>query len=283
MKTQKILLLIAVAVLAQFTTLESTLAADCNTNGCWINGSILRSDSGAALSGVVVFNTTNSSQTDTTGADGYFNISGFGNKTNHNLTVTAPSGFTSSTLSINVSGADNTSTVKTLTIITPVNSAITESSGTRDQVTISWTVSDSYVANRITYGLDSALSYNNQHTSWSNSTASPSFTLSNLYSGSVYYYQVESYNLANTSYSDSDTGNYTTGSARKRVISTPTPALTVTKKKAPFASILGDDSISDSSRSVFVKAIIAVVVIGAAWIWLSGRGKDSKPKPKKRK
>lgn len=293
MNISKILVLTSVILVLLSLSVETVVAKDCTSVGCYINGTINRSDSGAALSGAVVYNASNVSQTYTTGANGFYNISNFQNGT-HDLTVTAPSGFTSSTrLGINTTGADNASrlyTDKTLTIITPVNSAITASSITKNGAVISWTVSSgSNFANRVVYSLDSALGTNTFTTDWLNNTASPSITLANLQPLSTIYYRVESYNIANaTSYSDTDTGNFNTLKAGvKSYYVTPTavPAVVQTPASKGF---LGLGSITGGKGGAPNKPIlvfVTVVLIGAvAAVYLVKSGKLSpKVMSKKRK
>lgn len=268
MKPHKLVLFLAIAIVASLAGIESALAADCNTNGCYINGTITRSDTGGALNGATVTNSSNATQTDTTDSNGVFNISGFVNTTatnRHNFTIEAE-GFTAGTLiNITVSGADNTTSTAQLVIITPSNSGLTASSVTKNSATLSWTVSatdsvnNNYVGNRITYYASGVPTVTSE---WSNTTTAPSFPLSNLRENHVYTYTVETYNRANESYSDSDSSTFTTtyvGGIKKK-----TPVPTAIKPKATVAKKSVTKMVTPSNRNQ-VAFLIIVIIIGAAY------------------
>lgn len=270
----------AFALIASLAFTESAMAANCATANCWINGTIYRSDTSAALSGATVFNTTNASQTSTTGANGHFNISWYRNSSGgqHNISIEAE-GFTAgSKTNITIAGADNSSGITTLTIITPTNSGLTAASVTKNSATISWTVSatdsvnDNYVSNRITYyasGVPSVTS------SWSNTTTSPSFSLSNLRENLVYTYTVETYNTANASYySDSDSSTFTTLKAGVKSKKTPVP--TAIKPKTVAKKSITTMVTPSNRNQVFF--LIVVIIIGGAYFATRNKGKGKKRK-----
>lgn len=218
--TKRLKYLVPILLVLVLSLLPIVSAVSCPSNDCWINGTIRRWDTNAVVVGAIVYNSTNASMTYTTNANGYFNISGW-DYTNttasgwHNLSITAPAGYTTGNTiqKIEISGnaiANNTSITR-IHPIRPVQSAIVSSSVTKNGATISWTSNNSNVGNIVNYSMDSALGTDVYKSDWSNSTASPSFLLSNLRLNTKWYYQVSSYNIVNNSYAATSTIlNFTT-------------------------------------------------------------------------
>ncbi len=176
----------------------------------FLNGTINRSDTMAGLNGVTVTQNTTGNTT-TTNSAGFFSLSNVKNGT-YTVDITVPNdGYDApATLTGLIDAADNTTLKRNLTLVTPSVSGITESSVGRTSAIISWTPNISTIGNRIIYTRDSALTNNLVTSSWSNSTASPSFTLSGLDIFNTYYYQVQSYNNNNASYSITSNGDFKT-------------------------------------------------------------------------
>jgi hypothetical protein len=242
----------------------------------WVNGTVKRIDTDAVLAGAIVVNNSNATQSDTTGADGFFNISGFYNATNVTLKINA-SGFTQAyVIGINVNGADNqtygTTSNVTLSLVTPSNSVATSASVTKNGAVISWTVTatdnwnNNNVANRVIYY---ASGEPNTTSSWSNTTTSPSFTLSNLRSNNAYTVVLQTYNGVNNAARDLDnTVTFTTLKAGTKSYWTP-PAPVSTKKSA-IDKIL--PSMSRTKKIVLGAAVVIVVVIAYFGFVQGGKG-----------
>ncbi len=176
----------------------------------YLNGTVIGSDSGSGISGVAVTqNVTNSTTTDATG---FFSLPNVNNGA-QTLTFKA-NGYTAIANTTVIAGANNYSN-QTMTIITPTIT-VTDSGVTRTEATIAGTitatdgVNNNYVGTRVRYSKDSGLTTNVWTTAWSNTTTSPSFTLSNLDLGVKWYYSIDTYNRANEAYTASATGDFTT-------------------------------------------------------------------------
>lgn len=174
----------------------------------FLNGTINRSDTMAGLSGVAL--ALNGTNTTTTDANGVFSL-GVQNGS-YTISVTVPNNGYNSEVNMTgtINAASNTTMKRNVTLVTPAVSSITETSITRTGGTVAWTSSISFVGNRLKYSKDSSLTNNVLTTAWSNTTASPSFTLAGLDIFTKYYYQVETYNDNNQTYSATSTGDFTT-------------------------------------------------------------------------
>lgn len=175
----------------------------------FLNGTINRSDTMAGIVGVTL--TLNTTNTTVTIANGFFSFANVGNGT-YSVVVTVPNdGYTAPAAFTGLINADSNTTLKrNLTVVTPTVSGVTESSVTRTGAVISWTPSISTIGNRLIYTHDSALTNNLVTSDWSNSTTSPSFTLSGLDIYTTYYYQVQSYNSNNETYDVTENGDFKT-------------------------------------------------------------------------
>lgn len=219
MKKQLKYLIIPVLLLLSLSFLPSAEAGACPAIQCWINGTIYRWDTNTALSSVVVANASNATQTATTGANGYFNISWYDYSNSsasggHNLTITMPTGYTTGNTIIKIEIADaatsNDTGIIPIRPITPTLTGISAGTITRTGATISWT-SNLSADNRVKYSKDSGLSTNTFYTSFTNSTTTPSIILSGLDISSKYYYTVITNNSLNNSWSaGSSILNFTT-------------------------------------------------------------------------
>lgn len=175
----------------------------------YLNGTVNASDTTLGLSGVTV--TGNTTNTTTTNANGFWSLANNNNGT-VSLTFKA-NGYTTKSNNTLINAASNFSN-QTLTIITPTLT-VAESSVTRNAATLTATitatdtVNNNYVGTRVRYSKDSGLA-NSFTTSWTNTSATPAFTLSNLDLGVKWYYSVDTYNSANGSYTASSTGDFTT-------------------------------------------------------------------------
>lgn len=248
-----------------------------------INGTVNRSDTNVGLGGATVTNGTNTTTTSLTAPIGWFNLPNMQNNTGSiGWTITyRAEGFTQQINYTNVSGADNFTNNVSLTPITPVNSALTASSITKNSATISWTVTatdnvnNNYVGNRITYyasGVPSVTS------AWSNTTSSPSFALSNLRENLVYTYTVETYNRASSSYTDSDSSTFTTtyiGGKKK------TPVPTAIKPKATAVKKTITTMVTPSNNNQVFFLVIVIILGGAYFVAVKNKGKKDKGKKKK--
>lgn len=174
----------------------------------FLNGTVNRSDTMTGLNAVTVtLNGTNSTTTDATGAFSLDAQNG-----TYSVVITVPNdGYEATTALTGVmNAASNTTLKRNLTLVTPVISGVTESSVGRVGATLSWTTNINTIGNRVVYTRDSALTNNLWTADWSNSTTSPSFVLSGLDIFTKYYYQMQSYNTNNGSYSDTEDGDFTT-------------------------------------------------------------------------
>ncbi len=249
------------------------IAAEYNVSG-WV----LRSDTGAGVSGIVVSNSSNTTQTGTTNASGGYFFPTQNNTGEFTLSIAATAGYTKNTsVKYNVNGAANTTRNVTMILITPAVSAVTETTPTLSGDTVSWTVTatdnlnDNYVGNRIKYSTDSDLAANYFILDWSNNTASPSFTLSNLRINTKYYYQVETYNQLNSAYYATTTGDFTTKSGTSSHY-TPVPTYTVVQSPTPLLS-----NIPGGANGMVILVIIAVL----AYFVLFGTGSRGSKKGRK--
>lgn len=232
----------------------------------WVNGTVTRADTGAVLSGAVVANSTDATMTDTTGADGYFNISGFAGSETHTLTVTK-AGYTTITFTAVITSASVEAGTKNMLVATPLISAITNSGISGTGATVSWTVNHSTVGNRLIYTPDPGRTDNLLYSAWSNSTTSPSFTLSNLVAGQTYYYTAQSYNTVNGTYYDSDTGSVTTtqsgAKSMYRKQQEAVAAVQQQKQQAQAnAGFMGTITASNNKPKVVILLILIIVVVG---------------------
>lgn len=281
MKIKKYLIIPLLLVLA-LVFVPPSAAVGCPSNACWINITVYRWDTGGALSGAVVANASNATQTSTTGANGQANISWYDYSNSsasggHNLTITGPAGYNSGNINkIEITVLVNDTLTISLRPLSVLNSAITEASLTKSGATVSWTVNHSTVGNRIIYSLDSGLLTNLFYTAWSNSTSSPSFAIAGLSPSQKVYYRVESYNTPNSTYNDKDTGDFTTSAGNAVAIenededlsyaikNTNTPlskAITSKVSKAPTNKSKRDNVLYLLIGVVFVLLIIVVYYV----------------------
>lgn len=284
MKKQLKYLIIPVLLLMSLSLLPAAQAVACPANGCYINITVYRYDTGGALSGAVVANTSNATQTATTGADGAANISWYDYSNSsasggHNLTITAPAGYNNSNIAkIEIAGnavVNDTLFVK-LIPLGVLQTSISAGTITKTGATVSWTNNFS-VDNRIKYSQDSGLATNYFYTAWNNATTSPSRVLSNLDVYKKYYYQVESYNPVNNSYTTtSSILNFTTLSGtyldkkKQYVIPADNPAAN---------KILSDIQKAQGQTSGYTqtqKIIAFIAIILVLYIVLGGGGKKRK-------
>ena len=298
----KLVVLIAIALLVSLVGIESALAAD---PPYWVNGSVRATAGGSALSGAIVVNTTNATQSDTTGADGFFNISGFYNSTTTGLTING-SGYTQQAVTgIIIAGADNntygTSSYIAMVPVTPTLSSAASASVTKISATVSWTVTatdnvnNNQVSNQAIWW---AAGVENSTSLWSNTTTSPSFSLANLRADKNYTVYLNSYNSVNnsllyygttslrfstlkagmSSYYNPETGAY---EYPNQEVQTQPPAQVPGKSDGlGMGSVAGGTS--GSSKNTKTKMIIFVfmiVVVGLmAYYATKGSGKKGKGK-----
>ena len=238
-----------------------------------VQGWVFRSDTSAAMSGIVISNSSNTSQNATTSVNGSFNITVTATTTEIALSVAPTAGYTRNTsvkYTVAADATHNGSRNITMMVITPAVSAVTETTPTMSADTVSWTVTatdglnNNYVGSRIKYGTDSALASNYFITDWTNSTAAPSITLTNLRINTDYYYQVETYNQLNSAYSATTTGDFKTKSGTSSHY-TPVPTYTVVQSPTPF---LGN--LPGGSNGMVILIIIAVL----AYFVLFGMGNN---------
>lgn len=279
MKTKILLLVLMVSLLAPPTSATYTN---------WINGTTNRSDTGGILATVYVFNGSNSS---TSNATGFFSICCMENNTN-GWTLTAQfngsDSYTPNTTIKTVNYENLTNTYMTLVVRKPAISSLASSSVTKTGATISWTSNVSNVGNKLIYSIDSNIGTNVYETAWSNSTTSPSFTLSNLRVNTKYYYQASTGNIVNSgvTYTTLSNDSFTTGhgyveeepsaEAIVKAVKTPKP----TAKPAIDLSAITGKKGAGISRQGVVLLIAFVVVVGiVAYAWQANK---SMGKPKRR-
>lgn len=272
MKTMKY---IQIGLLLTMVLAIAVIPASAN----FVQGWVFRSDTSAAMSGIAVSNSSNATQTATTSANGSYNMTVTGSAIEMTLSLAPTAGYTRNTsVKYTVTGAaGNSSRNVTMMVITPAVSAVTESTPTLSADTVSWTVTatdglnNNYVGNRIKYGTDSALASNYFITDWSNNTAAPSISLTNLLINTKYYYQVETYNQLNGAYSATTTGDFTTKSG---VSSHYTPVPTHQQAQAPTSII----NIPSGVNGMVILAIVGVL----AYFILFGIGSKGNKKGKRR-
>ncbi len=247
-----------------------------------VTGFVLRGDTNARMSGIVITNASNTTQTVTTNASGGYILNVTSNAVAQTLGVAATAGYIKNTsVTYTASGADNVGNVNvTMILVTPSVSAVTETTPTLNADTISWTVTatdslnNNYVGSRILYSEDSNLATNYFYSGWSNDTVSPSLSLSNLKVYTKYYYQVETYNHLNGAYSATTTGDFTTKSGVSSTYDkTPVPT-----SGKPSSLIPGLDGVSGGNNNLIILALIGVV----AYYGLFVHGKSGGKKGRKR-
>jgi hypothetical protein len=247
-----------------------------------VTGFVLRGDTNARMSGIVITNASNTTQTVTTNASGGYILNVTSNAVAQTLGVAATAGYIKNTsVTYTANNADNSGDVNvTMILVTPTISGVTEAAPTLNGDTISWTVTatdglnNNYVGSRILYSEDSALASNYFYTGWDNQTTTPSLSLSNLKVYTKYYYQVETYNQLNGAYSGTTTGDFTTKSG---VSSTYGQTPTATPTPGSFLPGLGGTS--GGNNGLIMLVLIGVVAYYGLFVY----GKSGGKKGKKRK
>ncbi len=275
-----LLLLIAVALIS------ANVSAHAYDGLYNVTGFVLRGDTNARMSGIVITNSSNTTQTITTNASGGYILNVTGNPDAHTLGVAATAGYIKNTsVTYTANNADNVGNVNvTMILVTPSISGVTESTPTLTGDTISWTVTatdslnNNYVGSRILYSEDSTLASNYFYSGWSNETTTPSLSLSNLKVYTKYYYQVETYNHLNNAYSATTTGDFTTKSGVSSTYG-KTPVPTATATQGSFIPGLG--GASGGNNGLILLALIGVVAYYGLFVYgKSGGKKGGKKKGK---
>lgn len=245
-----------------------------------VSGWIRRGDTSALMNGIIVKNTSNTTETATSNATGQYVLSVTSDANQYVLYVTPTAGYIQNTsVKYAADGADNATINVTMILVTPSISGITEAAAAINSQTISWTatatdgVDNSYVGSRILYSEDSGLAANTFYSGWSNDTATPSITLTNLKVYTKYYYQVETKNHLNGAYYATSTGDFTTKSGVSSTYG-KTPVATTTQKSL----IPRFGGVSGSNNGLIVLAVIGIV----AYFVLFGTGKGGSKKGRKK-
>lgn len=259
----------------------------------FINGTTNRTDTGALLGTVYIYNGSNST---TSNATGYFSICCMVNNTG-GYTFTAQFNGTDSYLTnttiVTFGSDDNISNLNVrikLSVKVPAISSLASSSVTKTGATVSWTSNVSNVGNKLTYSTDSTLTNNVFTADWLNSTTSPSFALSNLHVSTKYYYSASTGNIvnSNTTYTTTSTGSFTTGhgyvedelpleSVAKAVIKTPK---STAKPAIDLSTITGKKGTGISKQGV-VMLIAFIIVAGIVAYALQANKSTGKSKKKR--
>jgi len=192
------------------------------------------------------------------------------NGTAYTLVVTAAGYTRNNTVNIVVNGSNNNTALVTVPLITPVLSTVASSAVSNTGAVISWTVTatdyvnNNYVGNRVLYTQDSNYANNLFYTAWSNSTSSPSFTLSNLDLSKTYYYRVQTYNSVTSANSATSDGSFTTSHGK------PSPTYLAdggyVYAQPGQASIAGSgqqpvNNVPDNKPKIAVFAVLVIVVL----------------------
>jgi len=297
-RIDKLIKLLIVAVLVSMMTIELVLAAPSCIP---VNGSITDSVSGYAISGAYIRNASNISatstadSTDTTGTDGFFNLTCvFANEApgatavDYKFWLNA-SGYTEKVLAVNVSVVNGSYFGTTPGIvaakmipITPVQSVATASSIKRDSATISWTlttptdnVTNLYVGSRILY---TASGIANITSSWTNLTLSPSISMTNLREGITYTAYFLTYNRASGSIYDSSSKTFTTLKSNMGAILAAEEGATTPAKPSSPLDVLTSPNKTPMQRNIIIGIIVAVVLIIGYFYFTAEPSKGKKRK-----
>lgn len=246
-------------------------------NGLWnVSGFVLRSDTGAGLSGLTVSNGSNASQTTTTNSSGGYILNTSNTTVALSLSISASAGYTQNTsVTFLTNESDDSDVNVTYILITPTITAVTETTPTFSGETISWTVTatdgvnNNYVGSRVLYSKDSALTSNYFYSGWSNDTTAPSLSLTNLEVYTKYYYQVETYNHLNGAYSATTTGDFTTKSGVTSTYGKPSATAPKT------GGIGGVPFITDAAGKPNMLVVLAILGVLAYFV-LFGTGGSKK-------
>lgn len=255
----------------------------------FINGTTYRSDSGAVLGTVYLFNSTVGNNVSSAG--GGYSLCCFENNTNGwNLTAqfNGSDSYVVNRTVIIVNDGNLSNIYLNLTVKKPAISSLASSSVTKTGATVSWTSNVSNVGNKLTYSTDSNFASNSFDTSWSNSTTTPSFALSNLRVATKYYYRASTGNIVNsgTTYTTTSDGSFTTGhgyskdelpleSIAKAVVktkSTPKPAI-------DRSAIAGEKGTGIPGKDVVL--LVAFIVVAGIVVYVYQANIKGKPRRKK--
>lgn len=255
----------------------------------FINGTTNRSDTNSSLGSVYVYETYGNSTT--SNASGYFSMCCMQNNTaGWNLTAqfNGTDSYTAGTTVVVVNNANVTDVRLLLVVKVPAISSLAASSITKTGATVSWTSNVSNVGNMLRYSTDSNFASNTFNTTYSNSTTSPSFALSNLRVYTKYYTRASTGNIvnSNTTYTTTSDSSFTTGhgyvedelpleSIAKAVVKTPKPTA---KPAIDLSAITGKKGTGISGKGVVMLLAFIVVagIVAYAWQASKSTGKSKK-------
>ncbi|MDD5453913.1 MAG: carboxypeptidase-like regulatory domain-containing protein [Candidatus Ratteibacteria bacterium] len=268
----------------------STEHCNAGANQTNISGNVL-SFNGTAIAGATVFNVSNSSVTTTTDANGLFNLTcvgesmagdNGGNGITYGTMKVKAAGYTEVSVLFalypgNLSGKyfynDSFLTANghniSMDAIDPSLSGAAASSITRTTATFGWTVATStdnltnaYVGNRIIWYSGGIV---NQTSSWTNSTLTPSVSLSSLHDGQLYSVIYETYNRADSAgHRTISSTTFTTKKSQMGAILASEERSTVkptTTAPSGALAILTSPNKTPQQRNIIVVGIVAILGI----------------------
>lgn len=276
-------------------TIGVASADTCSNTTAWINGTIRDVDNSSAILDVYVRNASNSTTgsgdidsrkfaDDTTGADGFFNISCFQTGAAETIYFNR-SGYVERSLTIAAVNATSDHGNLLMTPRTPTLSGAAASSITRNTATYSWTVtatdnvSNNAVGNKIVY-MSGGIT--NITASWSNTSTSPSFSLTALREGQLYTVYYETYNTAGAGYRTMGSTTFTTKKSNMGAIIeaeaaiTPAPA----KPKSIIESLTSPNKTPQQRNIIVVVIVVIIGVVAYFGYFANGSGKGGKSKKK---
>lgn len=275
-------------------TIGVASAVTCSNETSWINGSILDADNSSAISGVYVRNASNATTgtdyeqasakyaDDTTGTDGYFNLSCFSAGAAETIYFNR-SGYIERSLTIAAYNGTGENGALLMTPRSATLSGAASSSITRNTATFSWTatasdnVSNNAIGNRIVY-MSGGIT--NITSSWSNTTTTPSISLTALREGQTYTVYYESYSLASAKGRTMSSTTFTTLKSKMgAIIAAEEAGVPAPAKPSGALEILTSPNKTPQQRNIIIVAIVAIVGIIIYFGYLAkGGGKGSKKK-----
>lgn len=272
-------------------TIGVASADTCSNTTAWINGTLLDVDNSSAIPGVYVRNASNATTgsgdidsrkfaDDTTGTDGFFNISCFQTGAAETIYFNK-SGYIERSLTIAAVNATSDHGNLLMTPQTPTLSGAAASSITRNTATYSWTVtatdnvSNNAVGNRIVYKASGIV---NQTGSWSNSTTAPSVSLSSLRDGQTYTVYYETYNAAAAGYRAMASTTFTTKKSNMGAIieAETAGAVPTTKKPAGVLERVLSPNKTPQQRNIIIVVIVVIIGVIAYFGYFANSGGKGK-------
>jgi len=261
---RNIVILMVIAMFALTSVVPTASALDCNTQACFATGYIKLSGIFTAATeansnghpDVVITNSTVAANTTLTNATGGYILPIQEGANAVTINATHEYGYTVTTGTITVT-AGNASQNFTVEAELATISGVTESSITKDSGIISASLLNSTIGSYLQYSTDSSLTNNVYTLSWQNSSAAPSFTISNLQGGTKIYYRVTAYNQYDNNNTDSATiGDFTTLKSGTSSSYKPPAAATAAVQQNVVQQIISPKSSDAKKKQIFVGLVI---------------------------